>query len=136
MKKVIFLLILLLSPLLLMAQDPEVPADLSTLLSNLSHFVGSLAGLAGVVIFIAAILNTVLKIIKKWLKLLVALGVAIVLALLTNLLNFGLFSESTWLETVFWGVGLGVVAGGIFDIPTMKVIVDLILSIIKLKKPI
>lgn len=135
MKRVIFILILLLSPLLLMAQEPEVPADLSTLLSNLSHFVESLAGLAGIVIFVSAIINTVLKIIKKWPKLLVALGVAIILALLTNLLNLGLFASATWLETIFWGIGLGVVAGGIFDIPTMKVIVNLLLSLIGLKKP-
>jgi xanthine/uracil permease len=136
MKKVLLFLFLLFGSFALFAQEPEVPTGVSDLLSNLGNYLGSLAGLAGVVIFITAILNTVFNLTKKWIKLLIALVVSIAVAVLTNLLNFGLFAESAWLETLLYGVGLGVVAGGIFDIPTIKILVNLILSLLlKFKKP-
>jgi hypothetical protein len=136
MKKMFLFLVLLFGSLALFAQEPEVPADVSDLLSNLGVYLGSLAGLAGIVIFLTGILNTVLKITKAWLKFVVAIVVALVLAVVTNLLNFGLFAESAWLETILYGVGLGVVAGGIFDIPTIKILVNILLSLLlKFKKP-
>jgi hypothetical protein len=135
MKTKIFLLfVLLLIPIGLFAQEPDVPASWSDLISGLTGFVSSLAGLAGIVIFITAILNTLLKLTKQWIKLVVAIAVSVLLAVLTNLLNFGLFAESTWVETIINGAGLGLVAGSIFDIPTMKVLVNLILSLLQIKK--
>ena len=134
MKKLIFLIVMLLASVTLFAQDPEVPADVNDLLGNLSGFLGSLAGMAGVVIFITAILVNAFKVGKRWGKLVLGWIVAILLAVLSNVINFGLYAESTWLETLTWGAGLGFVAGSIFDIPTTKTLVNLLLSLIKLKE--
>ena len=134
MKKLIFLLSFLLIPVFLFAQDPEVPADLNDLLANLKSFFGSLAGMAGTTIFLAGVLIAALKAEKRWMKLLLGWVVALVISAISNLANFGLFAEAAFLDTLLWGIGLGVVAGSLSDIPTMKVIVELVLSLIKLKK--
>ena len=135
MKKWIFLFSLLLMPFMLFAQDPEVPADIADLLANLQTFLGTLAGLAGTTIFIAAILIKLIETNKRWLKLVVGFATAIVISAATNLLNFGLFAESTWTATLLYGAGLGFVAGSLVDIPTMKIVVELVLSLIRFKKP-
>jgi hypothetical protein len=136
MKKIMLFLVLLLVPFALFAQEPEVPAGVSDLMSNLGHFVASLSGLAGIVIFVTGLLVALLKVEKRWMRLVIYLVIGVLLAILTNLLNFGLFAEATWIETLLNGVGLGVVAGGISDIPTMKVLLALILSFVSLKKPV
>jgi len=135
MKKWIFFFAMLLIPMLLLAQEPEVPEDIADLLANLQTFLGTLAGLAGTTIFLAGVIIRLIKTEQRVVKLVIGFVTAIVLAALTNLLNFGLFAESTWLQTLLYGAGLGFVAGSLVDIPTMKVLLDLVLSLIKLKKP-
>lgn len=135
MKKWIFFFTMLLIPMLLLAQEPEVPEDIADLLANLQTFLGTLAGLAGTTIFIAGVLIRLSKTEQRWVKLVMGFVTAIILSALTNLLNFGLFAESTWLQTLLYGAGLGFVAGSLVDIPTMKVLLDLVLSLIRLKKP-
>ena len=135
MKKLMFVLLALL-PLALFAQDPEVPADIADLLTNLKSFLGSLAGFAGTTIFLAAIVIKAINTEKRWLKLTVGFLTAVVLSVVTNLLNFGLFAESPMLDTLLYGVGLGFVAGSLVDIPTMKILVELILQLVRFKKPV
>jgi len=147
MKKLFVLIPMLLFGMVLFSQDSlgvevpgievpgvEVPEDVGDLLGDLSGWLGSFTLMVGVVIFLASLLITVLKLAKRWQKLVVGWVVAILLAALTNLLNFGLYAEATWLQTFVWGAGLGFVAGGIFDIPTTKTLINLLLSLIKLKK--
>ena len=122
-------------PFVLFAQDPEVPADITDLLANLQTFLGTLAGMAGTTIFVAAILIKLIGVDKRWLKLVTGFATAIVISAATNLLNFGLFAESTWTATLLYGAGLGFVAGSLVDIPTMKILVELVLSLIRFKKP-
>jgi len=136
MKKLIFLIPMLLFGMVLFAQDPEVPADIVDLLSNLETFLGTLAGLAGTTIFLAAVLIKLIKTDKRWLKLVVGFVTAIILSAITNVANFGLFAESTWLATLLYGAGLGFVAGSLVDIPTMKILVELVLQLIQFKKPV
>ena len=123
-------------PMLLLAQEPEIPEDIADLLANLQTFLGSLAGLAGTTIFIAAILIEVVKTEKRWAKLVIGFITAIVIAGFTNVSNFGLFAESSWLQTLLYGAGLGFVAGSLVDIPTMKVLVEIILKLVGLRKSI
>ena len=136
MKKWIFLLSFLLVPMLLLAQDPEVPADIADLLANLKTFVSTLAGLAGTTIFLAAVLIKLINVEQQWIKLVTGFATAIVLSASTNLLNFGLFADSAWLDTLLYGAGIGFVAGSLVDIPTMKILVQLILQLAKFKKPV
>ena len=136
MKKWIFLLSFLLVPMLLLAQDPEVPADIGELLANLKSFLGSLAGMAGTTIFLAAILIKLVNTDKRWLKLVIGFATAILLSAVTNLANFGLFADSAWLDTLLYGAGICFVADALVDIPTMKILVELILQLAKFKKPV
>ena len=121
---------------MLFAQDPEVTADIADLLANLQTFLATLAGLAGTTIFVAAIIIKLVDTDKRWLKLVTGFATAIVISAATNLLNFGLFAESTWTATLLYGAGLGFVAGSLVDIPTMKIVVELVLSLIRFKKPV
>ena len=135
MKRLIFLIALFV-PVLLMAQQPEVPADIADLLTNLKTFLSTLAGLAGTTIFVAAIVIKAVQTEKRWLKLVIGFVTAIVLSAVTNLANFGLFAESAWLDTLLYGAGIGFVAGSLVDIPTMKILVELILQLVRFKKPV
>ena len=135
MKKWIFLIGFLFIPLIIFAQDPEIPADVADLLANLGTFFGSVAGIAGVTIFLTALLVTVIKVEKNWIKMVLGWAVAFVLAVVSNLLNFGYLAEATWAVTLAWGVGFGLIANAIFDIPTTKTLVQFLLSLLSLKKP-
>ena len=136
MKKWIFLFVMLLMPMVLLAQEPEVPEDIAELLANLQTFLGSLAGLAGTTIFVAAVIIKAVQTEKRWVKLVIGFLTAIVLSALTNLANFGLFAETAWLDTLLYGAGIGFVAGSLVDIPTMKILVELILQLVRFKKPV
>ena len=137
MKKLFFLFFLFLIPLVLFAQGdvPDVPETVSDILDDPGRFMKQLAGIAGLTIFVVGNLVLWFKLETKWVKVVVAAVVGLALSLLTNLIDYGLFADSAWLDTLVWGTGIGAVAGGLTDIPTMKIIVNILLSLVRLKKP-
>lgn len=124
MKRFMFLFALLLVPLAIFAQDVEPPADWGDVIMNPTKWFGSLAYIAALTTFLAAFLNGVLEVTKKFVKQLVAWGVAIVLLVGSNLLNFGYAAEFPILLSAIHGVAVGLVANGIFDVPIVKQILD------------
>jgi hypothetical protein len=126
MKKLIaFISFALLATAALMAQDTiPVPGDLYDIVTNMNQYFGSLAGIAVVTAFFAAMLNGLLKVEKSFLKQLIAWAVAIILMVVTDLLNFGFAAEFSILKAVIYGFGAGLVANGVFDIPIIKSILD------------
>lgn len=146
MKKLIFLFaLLLMAPLLLFAQvfpgDTttviHIPDNIYEVLDNPGLFMKQVGYLAGFVWFLTGILVLVFKMTseKKWPKLVLAVVIAVILSAVTNLANWGLFADSAWLDTILGGLGIGLVAGGVSDISTMKIALNIILSLIRLKKP-
>lgn len=138
MKKLFFLFaLLLLIPVLLFAQDevPDVPGTVGDFLDDPARFLKQLAGLIGLTIFIVGNIIRWRDLKNQYVKVAIAVVTAAVLSALTNLINYGLFADSLWLDTFIWGAGIGAVAGGLADIPTMKLLVNLILSAIRFKKP-
>lgn len=115
MKKVIMLLTLLF-PVLLMAQDVIPPEDWMDVVTNLNTWFFDLAGLAALTVFVAAFLNRILSIIGSGWKQLIALLTGFLLAGLANLVNLGFFADLTLLQTVAYGLGAGFISNGIFDI--------------------
>ncbi len=113
------------------------PENIYEVLENPGLFFKQVGYLAGLVWVLAGLLIIVLKVSdeKKWPKLVLAVVIAVILSAVTNFANWGLFAESAWLETILGGLGIGAVAGGIADIPTMKIALNIILSLIRLKKP-
>jgi len=124
-------LVLMIVPIF--SQDVEPPSDWMDLLSQMPTWFGTLAGFAAVTVFLGSVVTSLFKITKSVWKQIVAWAVAIVLCLVGNLVNFGLLSEATLLQTLVYGLGAGLVANGIFDVS----IVQLILQYLKLevKKP-
>ena len=123
MKKLMFLLILMLLSIPVIAQIIEPPANWLDLFANINKWLGSLAGIAAVTVFLAAAINTLLK-TKGFMKQLVAWLIAIILLAIGNLVNMGFMAELSWLNTIIYGVAAGFLSNGIFDLP-------LILSILK-----
>ena len=104
----------------------EPPENWGDIIMNPTKWFGSLAYIAALTTFIAAFLNGLLKVTRKFVKQLVAWLVAIVLLVGSDLLNFGYAAEFPILLAALHGVGVGFVANGIFDIPAIKYILDII----------
>jgi len=107
----------------IIAQDVEPPADWGDVINNFSTWFGTLAGIAALTVFVGGFLNGLLKVTKNVVKQLVAWVVAILLAVVANLVNFGFLAEATWLMTVIYGFGAGLVANGIFDVAIVKALI-------------
>jgi len=146
MKKLISLLtFLFFVPLLLFSQD-VFPGDTSTVIiipeswtemaENPRLWLFNVGTLAGAVWVIAGAFIIWLKLPadKKWPKLVTGIVIALVLSIVTKVINWGLFAGDPWLETILGGLGIGAVAGGISDIQTMKVALSIILSLIRIRK--
>ena len=123
MKKLIFVLFLMLLSIPIIAQVIEPPVGWLDLFAGIDKWLGSLAGIAAVTVFLAAAVNTLLK-TKGFVKQLVAWIIAIILLVIGNLVNMGFMAELSWLNTIIYGIAAGFLANGIFDMP-------LILSILK-----
>jgi hypothetical protein len=120
LKWIVFLLFLSVP---ILAQDVEPPADWGDVIDGFSTWFGTLAGIAALTVFLAGVLNGLLKVSKKIVKQLVAWLIAIVLSVVANVVNMGFLAEATWLMTVLYGFGAGLVANGIFDVTVVKAII-------------
>ncbi len=111
----------------LFAQDViPVPDDVMDIITQLNLYFGSLAGIAAITTFLAALLNGLLKVTKKYVKQLVAWAVAIILLVGANLMNYGFAAEFSILKSIIYGLGAGLVANGIFDVPIVKSILNVV----------
>ncbi len=107
-----------------MAQDVPVPDDVMDVITNINVYFGSLLGVSVLTAFIAALLTGILKVEKKFLKQLIAWVVAIILIVVSDLLNYGFAADFSILKAIIYGLGAGLAANGIFDIPVIKTVLD------------
>jgi len=134
MKKLIFLLILLLAiPMAIFAQDVS-PTDWGDIIMNPGKWFVSLGTVALLTAFLATFVNGLLKITKNFPKQLIAWLVAIVLVVGSDILNFGYAKDLPILIAVLNGLGAGLVSNGVFDIPVIKAILDAIGNLFPPKK--
>lgn len=125
-KLVIFLMLALVFIVPVIAQDPEIPEPKTIwdVIVNIAVFLASFKGVCVITLFLTSLLTGLLKITKKWLKQGMAWIVAIAIFIVSDLFNFGYAATfPLWLAAVH-GVGAGLVANGIFDIPFVKSILD------------
>ena len=100
-------------------------------MENLNDYFVTIGTIAALTVIIATFLiDKVLKWTKRYPKMILTWLVAIALTFIGNLLNLGFAAEFPWLTTAVYGLGVGLVANGIFDVPTVQVI----LEFLKLKK--
>ena len=123
-----FFAFMLLVPVAIFAQEPVVnpPTNWLELFASINVWLGSLAGVSAVTVFLAAVLNTLFNTKGFW-KQIIAWLVAIVIIVLGNLANIGFMAELNWLNTIIYGVAAGFVSNGFFDLP-------LVLAILKALK--
>ena len=126
------LLVLMIAPIF--AQEVEPPADWGDLLAQMPTWFGTLAGLGAITVFLGSVVTSLLKLEKPWVKQIASWIVAIILCAVGNLVNFGILADASWLQTLAYGLGAGLIANGIFDFT----VVQLILQYLKLevKKPV
>ena len=126
MKKLMMFLIMLIAfTIPAIAQEVEPPTNWLDLFANINVWLGSLAGIAAVTVFLAAALNSLLK-TSGFVKQLVAWIIAIILLVAGNLINLGFMAELNWLHTLAYGIAAGFVANGIFDIELIKRLLEAI----------
>ncbi len=104
-------------------QSVEPPTDWLSLFANINVWLGSLAGIAAVTVFLAAAINKLLKLEGFW-KQLTAWVVAILLMVIGNLVNLGFMAEMNWLHTIIYGVAAGFISNGIFDLAFVKLVLQ------------
>lgn len=125
MKK-FFVLVVLMFALILptFGQDVEPPTNWLDLFANINVWLGSLAGVAAVTVFLAAAVNTIFKITVGIWKQVVSWAISIILLFVGNLVNMGFMADLTWFHTLIYGVAAGFVANGIFDIAFIKLVLQ------------
>lgn len=107
----------------IIAQVVEPPTNWLDLLANIDKWLGSMAGIAAVTVFLAAAVNTLLK-TTGFMKQVVAWIIAIVLLVAGNVVNMGFMAELSWLHTIVYGLAAGFISNGIFDISLVKLILQ------------
>lgn len=116
-------LFLLLIPVAIFAQEPVInpPTNWLELFANINVWLGSLAGVSAVTVFLAAVLNTLFGTSGFW-KQIVAWIVALILLIVGNLINMGFMAELNWLNTIVYGLAAGFISNGIFDVELVRAI--------------
>jgi len=120
-KLMMFLFLLMVIAIPVVAQEIEPPTNWLDLFANINKWLGSLAGVAAVTVFLAAVVNTLFR-FTGFLKQLTAWIIAIILLVVGNLVNMGFMAELNWLHTLIYGLAAGFVSNGIFDIELVKTI--------------
>jgi hypothetical protein len=118
MKK-LFLLLLLLIPFAVFGQESEPypqPGNIFDIISDLNYWLSSTATVAGLTIFLTLLVATVWKTMTAIIKQIVALAIALILMALGNVLNIGFMAEFNVVSTVVYGLVVGFMANGLYDL--------------------
>ena len=107
----------------MIAQEVDPPGNWGDVIDSFGTWFGTLAGIAALTVFVAGVVNGLLKVSKSFMKQVISWVVAIALACLANLVNLGFLAGSTWLMTLLYGFGAGLVANGIFDINIVNALI-------------
>jgi len=135
MKKIIlFCVLLLLIPVSIIAQDIPPPENWGDIIMNPQQWFTNFAAFTLLTAFVATFVNGLLKVVKKWPRQLVAWGIAIILLVVTDLLNWGYAADFPILLAIIHGLGAGLAANGVFDVPVIKAILNAIEGLLNPKR--
>ena len=124
MKKLImFFLMMFVLVLPTFGQDIEPPTNWLDLFANINAWLGSLAGVAAVTVFLAAAVNALFK-FEGFVKQLTAWIIATLFLVAGNLVNMGFMADLNWFHTLIYGLAAGFISNGIFDISLIKMILQ------------
>lgn len=91
---------------------------------DLSSYFGSLSAMAGLVILITGWVNTHGLNLKGWKAQLLSWGISIALAFVGSWKGVGLFAETSTVWTIVNGLGVGLIANGIFSVDLVKTLLE------------
>jgi hypothetical protein len=130
MKKIMMFLGFLLVPVMVFCQQDSTvivpPTGWGDIISNPTLWISSFTGVSLVTAFLAAFFNGLLKWTKSFYKQLTAWVIAIIIVVVTDLLNIGYAKDYPLLFAVINGFFAGLAANGWFNIPTLKAILTAI----------
>lgn len=127
MKKLILFLILILGSVVIFAQDiPAPPDSWGDIIMNPQKWFLSFGAVSLLTAFLSTFFIGLLKVTKNFVKQLIAWVVAILLIVVSDLLNFGYAAEFPIVLAVIHGFGAGLASNGVFDIPVIKGVLDTI----------
>jgi len=134
MKKLIFLLAFFLTiPLMISAQEIIPPVDWLEILANPLAWLATFPAIAGVVMFLTAIINGLLNTQGKFLKQFVSWIIGIIIAVIADIINIGFTADMPLIIAVLYGWGAGLAANGTFTIAFLKSILEAIETFFKPK---
>lgn len=109
------------------------------MMENFAEYFASLTGLVALNVLIMNWVLTFFKIKKNWLKQFLTWVLSIGEAVVGFIFSLGLFVEFTalplwegWTFTILTGLGVGLIANGIYDIPAVRQLLDAIIALIKI----
>jgi hypothetical protein len=119
MRKVLFLFFVMLPVLLMGQQDSTaypVPGSVFDIFGDLNYWLSSTATVAGLTIFLTLIVTKFWKAISAIWKQVVALAIAVLLMFGGNWANIGFMADFTPLTTIVYGLVVGFMANGLYDL--------------------
>ena len=114
-----FLILLVLSIPLLAQQDSTaypMPGSIIDIFSDLKGWFASTATVAGLSIFLTLGLGKIWKDMSKIAKQIVAVAIALALVIIGNLANMGFMADFNVLSTIVYGLVIGFMANGWYDL--------------------
>lgn len=129
MKKLLIFFFLLVLSIPLIAQNVDPPTDWADAFANINVWLGSLAGVSALTVFLASAVNRLFS-FSGFIKQLVAWVIAVIILFLGNLVNLGFMAELNWWHTLIYGLAAGFIANGLFDVEFMKTL----LKVLKIEK--
>ena len=126
MKRILIFLIMLMLPVVVFCQlndsipIPVMPENWQEVIFNFNQWFASFGGIAVLTAFIAAFFIGILKAEHRFVKQLLAWIVAIIIAVVSNLVDFGYMAEYTIIQSVVHGFAAGLAANGVFSIPFVR----------------
>lgn len=118
MKKLLLLLVILI-PVAVFGQETEPypqPGNIFDIISDLNYWLSSTATVAGLTIFLTLLVATVWKTMTAIIKQIVALAIALILMAVGNVLNIGFMAEFNVVSTIVYGLVVGFMANGLYDL--------------------
>jgi hypothetical protein len=111
----------------LFAQAIVPPETVPEALAGLDVYLGSLAGVAALSVFITALISRTFTFTVKWLKRVVSWLVPIIIVVIGGWgLNFGFLANESLGVVVLYGLAAGLVSNGIFSIDLVTALVNAI----------
>lgn len=93
---------------------------------DLSSYFGSLSAMAGLVVLITGWVNTYGLNLKGWKAQVLSWVISIALAFVGSWKAVGLFAETSLIWTVVNGLGVGLIANGIFSVDIVKTLLEFV----------